>query len=284
MAKATSASTIATSFSIPPRPDSLIKISTEMKKDYPNPKVIAEALKADVTLYGTLLKVINSPLFALRNKVTSVDNALMLLGMPKVYSLVRVTALKNALDREPRLDRFWDTASEVATLATKLSGYLTGIESEDAYTAGMFHDCGIPLMMQQYPDFKELLYRVNSNPNLTFSYEQDVCYGVNHYDVGYELTKTWLLPEAICETIKTQPLYADALTGKLSTSEHTQTLLAVVVLAKHISNAFRKMWRIEDKRLEALPSQEVLDYLGLSEIDFLEIKDKCLEDLESQET
>ena len=201
MAKATSAREIASNFSIPPRPDALIAISKEMKKDSPDANKIAQSLKTDVTLYAAVLKVIYSPLFGLRNKVTSVDHATMLLGTTKVFSLVKVTALRTALDSYPGLDRFWDTAKEVAHLSTSLAGCLTGIESEDAYTVGMFHDCGIPLMMQKYPDFKELLYQVNANPDLTFSNEQNTQYNVNHYEVGHQLISTWLLPEHISEAI-----------------------------------------------------------------------------------
>ncbi len=282
MAKALSASDIASSFVIPPRPQALISISAEMKKDHPNAQTIAAALKKDVTLYAAVLKMINSPLFGLRNKVNSVDHAIMLLGTSRVYSLVKVTALKNALSTEPGFERFWDTASEVAQLSASLAGHLTGINSEDAYTAGMFHDCGIPLMMQRFADFKELLYEVNSNPNLMFSNEQDVRYGVNHFGVGYELTRTWHLPEHICDAIRTQPLYADALSGRLAYSDNTLTLLSLLILAKNISGAFRRMWRIEDNRQKPLPPTEALNYLGLSEMDFLDIKDKCLEELENQ--
>ncbi|OMH35305.1 HDOD domain-containing protein [Motiliproteus sp. MSK22-1] len=283
MAKAISAREIASSFSIPPRPDALIAISNEMKKSTPDAKKIAQSLKTDVTLYATVLKMINSPLFGLRNRVTSVDHATMLLGTTKVFSLVKVTALRTALDSYPGLDRFWDTAKEVAHLSTSLASRLTEIESEDAYTVGMFHDCGIPLMMQKYPDFKELLYQVNANPNLTFSNEQNSQYRVNHYEVGHQLINTWLLPEHICEAIRLQPLYTDAFSRRLDVDEKVLTLLAILIIAKHISNAFRRMWRIEDNRLKPLPPTAVFDHLGLSEMDFLDIKDKCLEELETQE-
>ncbi len=282
MDTAVSARNIASSFAIPPRPEALISISTEMKKEYPDPEKIAQSLKNDVTLYAAVLKVINSPLFGLRNKITSVDHATMLLGVAKIYSLVKVTALKTSLGTDPGLNRFWDTANEVAQLSSSLAAKLTGAESEEAYTVGMFHDCGIPLMIQKYQDFKGLLIRVNTNPNLTFSHEQDAQYGVNHYDVGYELTRSWLLPDHICEAIRFQPHSADVFSGRTGCDEKTQTLLAVLILAKHISSAFRSMWRFEDHQLKSLPPVEVMEHLGLSEIDFLDIRDNCLEELEVQ--
>ena len=280
METAVSAREIASSFSIPPRPEALIMISAEMKKDIPDANKISLSLKDDVTLYAAVLKVINSPLFGLRNKITSVHHATMLLGVEKVYSLVKVTALRTTLNAYPGLDRFWDTSKEVAQLSTSIARLLTGIETEDVYTVGMFHDCGVPLMMQKYPDFKELLLRVNADPDLTLSDEQNRLYGLNHYQVGYELANTWLLPEHICNAIKYQPYSTEAFSGKLDIDEKTQTLLAILIMAKHISNAFRRMWRLEGSPAKSLPSTEALNHMGLSEIDFLDIRDKCLDDLE----
>ncbi|MFY0641488.1 MAG: HDOD domain-containing protein [Bermanella sp.] len=50
-----------------------------------------------------------------------------------------------------RLDRFWDAATKVASLCSYLAVRLTTISQDKAYSIGMLHDIGIPIMLSNYP-------------------------------------------------------------------------------------------------------------------------------------
>ena len=53
-------------------------------------------------------------------------------------------ALRARLSQKIDLGRFWDSAEEVAQLASALAKRLGGVDPEDAYMLGLFHDAGTP--------------------------------------------------------------------------------------------------------------------------------------------
>ena len=83
--------------SIPPRPHALIKITQEAKKEEPNVRLIAETIAADVAIAAAVLQVVNSAAFARRKKIDSLQQAVMTLGIKRIFPLVKAVALKSAL-------------------------------------------------------------------------------------------------------------------------------------------------------------------------------------------
>jgi len=64
--------------------------------------------------------------------------------------------------------RFWDTSSKVAIISSYIATRLPyisfehmrrQIEKDEAYTYGLFQDCGIPIMLNYHPAYKETLER-----------------------------------------------------------------------------------------------------------------------------
>ena len=66
---------------IPPRPAILERISSEMLKDEPDYKRLANIISADVSLSAGLIKTANSPFFGYRIRARTINDALMLLGL-----------------------------------------------------------------------------------------------------------------------------------------------------------------------------------------------------------
>jgi HD-like signal output (HDOD) protein len=258
------AAAVAKKISIPPRPEALETITLELNKSDPDIDRIVAAIKKDVTLYGAVLRVVNSPVMGLQGGVTSIDRAIMLLGLKKVYSLTQVTAMKMGLSKALKMDRFWDSATEVAEIAAKLAHDVSGVSTESAYSVGMFHDFGIPLMMQAFPDYKTFLQTVNENSLLYLPAEEADRYGFTHYDVGYELGKVWLFTDKIA----------------IDELDTIKTLLALLEMAKNISGVYRKFWRMNQAHADAGIDPLLLAHLDLTQAEFFELRDDCLSGLD----
>jgi HD-like signal output (HDOD) protein len=65
---------------IPAKPQALIQIEAELRKDNPEPRVIVRIVGSDVGLSAAVLKTVNSPFFALSRKISSVTQAVALLA------------------------------------------------------------------------------------------------------------------------------------------------------------------------------------------------------------
>ena len=219
---------------IPPCPVVLVDIDRELRKDMPDQREIARLISSDVALSGHVMAIANSPAFSTGSQLGSIIQALNVLGTNQLFNLVVAQLLKIALDGPPdvRMDRFWETSALTAHLSAELAKRLRSVRPDVAYTFGLFHDCGIPLMMKRFPNTREVLAMANAAEDLQFTEVEDQQLGTNHAVVGYFLAKRWRLPGVIAEGILYHHDYSVLTQGNLSTT--VRALIAISVLAEHI--------------------------------------------------
>jgi HD-like signal output (HDOD) protein len=267
---------IAESIIIPPTPAALSVIATEQKKEEPNLKVVIDVLKKDVGIYSAVLQIVNSPFMGVPNKVTSIDQAVMLLGLQKIASVARSVSVRANLGEPKGLPNFWETASEVAELCAQITQQLTGEEPADSYALGMFHSAGIPVMMQGFQDYPDILKKSIENTKYPLHWLEKARYGFSHHQVSSRLTQKWFLPKPLCHATLLQAVPTEALTGKINVGmdEKTATLLAILTLAKFISPAERLLWNIPGDRPV---NQAALDHLEVNAADFVDVQNYCID-------
>jgi HD-like signal output (HDOD) protein len=269
---------------IPPRPAILDQIDREMHKDEPDFKWLADVLGADVGIAGSLIKVANSPLFGGAKKVRSVSGALLMLGLTVTVKTVASLALRQMFPHVPSLERFWDSAARTARvsgwLVTRLQGR-TGIMVDDAYTLGLFRDCGIPVLMIPFPEYPHILKQANQETTLAFTAIEDHLLSINHAMVGAELAKNWLLPNEIIQAIRHHH-DASAIDGELFDllTEPARRLIAIVQVAEYLIQMTSGLSQTQEwgKLGAACMSQ-----LDISESELVALLEDCREVVASDE-
>ena len=93
---------------------------------------IVELIKRDVSLYAILLSYVNSPWMGLRQKITSIETAIPLMGLEKVVGLMRAVLVRASLQEAPVYESFWNTATEVAGICQMLAQIYATSKTEDA--------------------------------------------------------------------------------------------------------------------------------------------------------
>jgi HD-like signal output (HDOD) protein len=269
---------ILKNFHIPAQPDALLAFTKEASKESYSLDLLANILKQDPSLLAALLQLVNSPLFAISTTITSPHQAISLLGLKRSLSLVRTVAIRSSIDTPLELPRFWDTATETAHLCERISELLTGANSEHAYSLGLFHNCGIPLMIQAFDDYLDVLREANHSLQPLTWLENDR-YNLTHCRLGSEMAKNWNLPKAIHQAILLDPVYEDVLENKIETEKSVDTLLAILHAAKNISSHFRKPWRVYDSSADQKLSPLILKSLDISEDAFHDLHDQLLAEL-----
>lgn len=220
---------------IPPCPAVLVEIDAELKKDMPDNREVARLISKDVSLSGRVMLIANSPVFSSGHKVASIIQALNVLGTQQVFNLVVSQLMKVALagKSEVAMDRFWETSALTARLSAELAKRLRCVRPDVAYTFGLFHDCGIPLMMKRFPNMREVLAEANAAEDLKFTEVEEKYLGTNHAVVGYFLSRRWHLPGDVAEAILHHHDYDQlALVGRMS--DASRAMIAVGVLAEYI--------------------------------------------------
>ena len=105
------------------------------------------------------MKIVNSPFFGLANRITSIQQAVNLLGVRRVINIVNAQSIRGELTDENivNLNRFWDSAQDVAMTCMTLAKRIGCLEPDEAYALGLFHNCGIPLMLKRFPGYMAVL-------------------------------------------------------------------------------------------------------------------------------
>ena len=189
---------------IPPRPLILDRIAAEMQQDDPDFKRLATIISADVSLAAGLIKTANSPFFGSSHRARNVGEALTVLGLKVAGRAIAGIILHKVFPNAPQLVRFWDASASVARVSGWLAKSLpdAAISADDAYTFGLFRDCGIPVLMRRFPDYEKTLSAANGEPERSFTAVEDAKFPANHAQVGCLLAQSWWLPDTTCRAIR----------------------------------------------------------------------------------
>ncbi len=252
---------------IPPCPAVLLDIQAELDKDDADQRTIARLISKDAALAGHVMAIANSPAFSGGQKFGSIMQAINVLGSRQLFNLVVSQLLKIALAGDPEvpMDRFWETSAQTARLSAELARRLCCVRPDVAYTFGLFHDCGIPLLMKRFPNVREVLAAANAAEERSFTEVEDEMLGTNHAVVGYFLARRWRLPDYIVEAILCHHDYkALAESGRLS--DTARGLIAVCVLAEHVIR-LHSTNEVENEWAKAAPTACQVFGLSLGAVD-----------------
>ena len=109
------------------------------------------------------------------------------------------------------------------------------VRSDDAYTFGLFRDCGVPVLMIPFPEYQGVLKQANAEPVLAFTAVEDQMLSINHAIVGSELAEEWLLPEEIHHAIRHHhDIAALEAHGPVAIPEVARRIIAIAQLAEYL--------------------------------------------------
>ncbi len=263
--------------SVPPQPQIMVDLQMEQVMPNPDLRAIAKLIGQDPGLSGALLKLVNSPFFGLANRIASIQQAVNLLGCNSVINLINAQSIRGELTDEAivTLNRFWDTAQDVAMTCLTLAKRIGYHSPDEAYTLGLFHNCGIPLMIKRFPDYMAVLeegYASATDERRVVDTENRLL-NTNHAVVGYYTAKSWNLPLHLCEAIASHHNALAIFTEDASRDAQLKTLLAILKMAEHICESHRVLGSQDQDHEWQSIEQLVLEYVGLSEYDFENLRE-----------
>ncbi len=188
---------------IPPRPSTLVDLQDEMAKEDPDFGRIGRLVSTDVAMTVALLKVVNSPLYGLSRRCETVDQAIAMLGLKQVASVVTGLVLRKVLPvNGPQLLRFWDVSSKRSHAMTRLARSLGGVNVDVAQSFGLFCDVGIPLLMGRFPTYGQTLKECNEEVTRSFTEVEHAHHQTDHALVGGMMARGWGLAPTLCKAIR----------------------------------------------------------------------------------
>ncbi|MEE1921698.1 HDOD domain-containing protein [Pseudomonas sp. 148P] len=261
---------------MPPQPQIMVDLQMEQYMPDPDLETIAKLISQDPGLAGALLKIVNSAHYGLSNKIASIQRAVNLLGSRSIINLINAQSIKGEMSDETivTLNRFWDTAQDVAMTCLTLAKRIGSQAVDEAYALGLFHDCGVPLMLKRFPDYMSVLedaYASAGARQRVVDTENQV-FNTNHAVVGYYTARSWRLPEHVSNAIANHHNALAVFSDDSPRNAQLKNLLAILKMAEHICASHRVLGNTSVDHEWNTVGHLVLDYIGLSEYDFDNLK------------
>ncbi len=220
---------------------------------------IEDILKYDPGLTANILKLTNSAYFGLPARVSSIRQAVMLLGWDRLLKLV-MTMCMSALMKKPvpgyDLPRgeLWRHSVAVGVAADILVKALSVSDADEIFTAALLHDIG-KLVLGDFVQQDLLKIEEMVAKGISFEVAEFVVLGTNHAVVGASILNRWSLPRELVNAVSWH--HDPERCGN-------SCLLSDVV---HVANVLglRIGYGKGRRGQNAEPAFEVLDRLGLSQ-------------------
>tara|TARA_B100001248_G_scaffold262700_2_gene261126 strand:+ start:14925 stop:15797 length:873 start_codon:yes stop_codon:yes gene_type:complete len=162
---------------------------------------ISNIISLDPATGGRILRLANSVSFGFSEKTASIDEAIGRIGFQSTCDIVVSMALINTFDKVDgvELNQFWLHSLSVAfaaQLIEKRSPKINGL-SDEAYTAGLFHDLGILVLANYFGEkYSEVIQTAYDDEQPLRIVEKEML-GIGHPEAGHALLSHWEIPEII---------------------------------------------------------------------------------------
>jgi putative nucleotidyltransferase with HDIG domain len=200
-------------------------------------KDLERLISIDQGMSTRVLNTVNSAYYGFSRKIASIKDAVVLLGFKAVRNLAMTVSVFDLFvgktDRQNlRRGKWWRHSIDTALCARLIASQVAGVSPDEAYTAGLLHDIGKPLLDRYgdapYEQVEDLV--AQGVPELTA--ERQV-YGCDHAEVGRAVSQHWGFPEKLVEAIGCH--HTESADGL-----QDAPLTAVVVLANHVAHLLRQ--------------------------------------------
>lgn len=193
---------LASSDALPSIPKVIASILAELNAEDPDLIRISSLFTQEPVLASRLLQIANSARFELTHQVSNIAEALAVVGLLDLRTLVCAEAISSAFRQVPKLDlnRFWRYSRETARVSRRLiSNRRLNVT---AYTAGLIHATGELVMHLGMPQEMEEFNSRVSLFSLQRTPAQQERFGYSYARVGAELARAWHFPEVLVDVFE----------------------------------------------------------------------------------
>lgn len=243
---------------LPPIPVVLIELIEVLKQDEADMKSIGKIIEKDPSMSMNILKVANSALYSLPNKVTSIEHAVRLLGMREI-TLICISCGTAQVLKTPRrlptidLDQFWQHSVATGVIATLISKEFKLGSTMDLYLAGLMHDAGVIILDRFMQDVYQSVVSLSRKEGISVIDAEIRILGEDHGAVGGWLMEQWKLPRLFVEIASNHH-------AVMKSSKELMTPVAIISMADMIArlSGFDYIEGIESKQLNETDAYAIL--------------------------
>ncbi|MBG6220625.1 MULTISPECIES: HDOD domain-containing protein [unclassified Janthinobacterium] len=188
---------------LPSLPVVVLELLSSMEQDDTDVHVLAHKIELDQALAAKTLRIANSSFYGMQSKVTSIAQAVSVLGFHSIRTVVTACVLTDSfapVRGDFDFPAFWRHSLATAIAARLLAPHLH-VDPETAFTAGLLHDLGILVLVTRFPAEHALVRSYRQAHDCQMADAEMAVIGIDHAQVGSALAAYWKFPEAIQQAV-----------------------------------------------------------------------------------
>ncbi|XAL99936.1 GGDEF domain-containing protein [Phycisphaeraceae bacterium D3-23] len=191
---------------LPSIPAVALKIIDLVQQDEVDMDEIAETIKHDPALSTKILKTVNSSFYGQPKTISSINQALIVLGLNSVKTLALGFSLVGNLTEAggEGFDHvaFWKRSLYSATASKEICDIAGIVQAEEVFMSSLLQDVGMLALGQVLgSEYAHLLKQAGEDHRKLVGLEQEALSG-DHAEVGGALAERWGLPPVLSEPIR----------------------------------------------------------------------------------
>ncbi len=188
---------------------------------------LADVMSADQALSAKMLRMANSAYYGHARRISTVRDAVVLLGSRTVRSAVLVSTVMNRASHDGLIERydFWRFCVGVGIIAGPAAQRMR-LDRHQAFTAGVLHAIGLLALDQQAPDLLGDALSLAQEGGISLREAELALFGYTDSDLGRLLARQWNFPDDLVEAIGAWPQPPETQPGTLAEVLHHSRNLA----------------------------------------------------------
>lgn len=185
------------------------KLLHELMQDFSNDNSkihdIAQKIVMDQVISAKVLKLANSAAYRRGAEITSIEQAVILLGFNALRSLVVASGIMTSFKTPANFNtaKFWVETFQTATIAKALAKESHAVDPETAFTCTLLHNIGELLIQSALPEEASLINLAINQGTSRIDAQREML-GYDFSLVGAELARRWNLSERFVTAIAQQ--------------------------------------------------------------------------------
>ncbi len=164
---------------------------------------LQKVIKADTALTAKVLKIVNSAYYGFPSSITSISQAIVILGFKTVRNLaMSVSILENVFKNATGYEDIWEHSVVTAITSQTVAEKFKYINVEEVFIAGIIHDIGKIILSTYFPETMKEVLEYSSDHSITFYEAEKQILDTNHALIGGWLLRRWEFPQSLINAIK----------------------------------------------------------------------------------
>ena len=184
---------------LPTLPGIVIKLTQMADDPETSTEQMGKVISKDHILAVKLLKLVNSAFYGFPQRISSLNSAIILLGINVIKSLIISASIFEVMEDQDI--ELWEHSLGCAVVSSVLAKRMGLSEPEEISTAGLIHDIGKVAIKMELPKEYELITRLVQEKQIPRIKAEREILGLDHAEVGGWLAKSWNLPGKLIEPI-----------------------------------------------------------------------------------